>query len=245
LSGLWTHRLARTRAARSIAPRLSSRNRSAIAPRWHRRTRRRWSRRRGCRGSSGSRFSCGRLHTGLRWTNSRWNALWRARKRLSRGRSRGGGRNGSRCRRSRSRCWSRRCWRFSRSGCSRCCGCWLRDSGRQRGCRRRRRARYRRGRSRGLCCSRGRGRNRFWRYGRWRNNRRSGRLHHGLWRLWRGRRGFWFRSPLKDAANFFRDFYRDGTRVRLFLGYTKSRQQVDDRLRLDLQLSGQFVNSDL
>ena len=33
--------------------------------------------------------------------------------------------------------------------------------------------------------------------------------------------------------------------MRLLFGHTQARQKIDDRLRLDLELASQFVNSDL
>jgi hypothetical protein len=256
LSRLRTHRLTGTGSTWTIASRLCSGNRSAIATRWHRRTCWR-SRRRVCRGCSRSWFPRGRLRTGLWWTNSGWNSLWRARKRLPGCRSRRGRSSGPRGGCGGSRCWSRRRGWSSRSGrarcrCSRRWRRWLRHRGSgRRSCRRNwTRCRCSRSRCLGLCRrSGGRDRcDRFRRHRCWCSSHRSGRLRRGFRRLLghrRCRRGFRFRTPLKRAANFLRDIHRDGTRVCLLLGYTKSRQQVDNRLRLDLQLPGQFVNSDL
>jgi hypothetical protein len=61
----------------------------------------------------------------------------------------------------------------------------------------------------------------------------------------RFRLSFGFRDSLNCLANFLG--YVDGNRarVRFFLGDTKTRQKVNDRFGLDLQFTGQFVDSDL
>jgi hypothetical protein len=56
---------------------------------------------------------------------------------------------------------------------------------------------------------------------------------------------FCFGSALQLVADLFGYFDRDRTGVSFFLGNAKARQQVDNRFCLDLELSGQFVNSHL
>jgi hypothetical protein len=64
--------------------------------------------------------------------------------------------------------------------------------------------------------------------------------------LGRGRRrGRRFLGTLKLAADFVGDLERNGTGVRFLLGYAKAGQKIDDGLGFDLELAGQFVNSDL
>lgn len=52
-------------------------------------------------------------------------------------------------------------------------------------------------------------------------------------------------NTFQMAADLFGDIDRNRTGVRLFLCYAKTLQKVNDRFCLDLQLSGQLVNSDL
>jgi hypothetical protein len=52
-------------------------------------------------------------------------------------------------------------------------------------------------------------------------------------------------AALEDVPNLLRNVHRDGAGVRLLFGHTQARQKIDDRLRLDLELASQFVNSDL
>ena len=102
-------------------------------------------------------------------------------------------------------------------------------------------------RSRDVSCSRNmrHGRCRRFRSHRGSGNRR--RLHRRLCRLlyFHGDGRFWLRGALQLAANLFRDVNWDGTGVSLLLGYAKTRQKVNDCFRFDLELSGQFINSDL
>jgi len=87
--------------------------------------------------------------------------------------------------------------------------------------------------------------------GRGRRSGRSGsrRLECGFRRLHvgsgRGRRGLGFSSALQLATDFVGHVNGDGTGVGLLFGYTKAGQEVDDGLGLDLELAGQFVNTDL
>lgn len=50
---------------------------------------------------------------------------------------------------------------------------------------------------------------------------------------------------MNRATNFHRDVFRDGAGVSLLLRHPKAGQKVDNCFRLDLELAGQFVNSDL
>jgi hypothetical protein len=59
------------------------------------------------------------------------------------------------------------------------------------------------------------------------------------------RLGFRFSLSQQIFANFFGDIFRNRARVRLLLGYSIPRQQVNDGFRLDLQFTRQLVNSDL
>jgi hypothetical protein len=45
------------------------------------------------------------------------------------------------------------------------------------------------------------------------------------------------------SAEFFGDFYGDGTGVRLLLGDAVARQKIDDGFCLDLELTGQLIDS--
>jgi len=45
--------------------------------------------------------------------------------------------------------------------------------------------------------------------------------------------------------HFLRDIHGDGARVRLFFRDAVPREQVDDRLGLDLQLARQLIDSNL
>ena len=80
-----------------------------------------------------------------------------------------------------------------------------------------------------------------------RGGSRSGRPQHGgLGGLWRGRRrGRRFLGTLQLASHLVGDVERNGTGVRFLLGYAKAREKVNDGLGLDLEFTGEFVNSDL
>jgi len=56
---------------------------------------------------------------------------------------------------------------------------------------------------------------------------------------------FFFGHALNLFAHFLRDVSGNGARVRLLFRYAIPRQQVNDGFRLDLQFTGQFVDSDL
>lgn len=56
---------------------------------------------------------------------------------------------------------------------------------------------------------------------------------------------FDFRSAVQCMADFLCNLNGNRTGVCLFLGYAKPGQQVNNRLRFDLQLSGQFIDSNL
>ena len=60
-----------------------------------------------------------------------------------------------------------------------------------------------------------------------------------------GRCRLGFGSALQLTANLVGDIDRDRTGVGLLFGHTKTGQEVDDGLRFDLELTGQFVNTDL
>jgi hypothetical protein len=55
--------------------------------------------------------------------------------------------------------------------------------------------------------------------------------------------GFGIRDALQMMADLFRNFDRDRAGMRFFLSYAKARQKVNNRLSLDLQLTGKFINS--
>ena len=59
------------------------------------------------------------------------------------------------------------------------------------------------------------------------------------------RRCFRVRYALNMFAYFLRDILGNGARVRLLFCDAVARQQVNDGLRLDLQLARQLINSDL
>jgi hypothetical protein len=94
--------------------------------------------------------------------------------------------------------------------------------------------------SRCMCCRRVRsGRMSNW-------CRRRGTLYLRLCRDFRRFRGsFRFGGSLQLMLDFLSYIHRDGARMSLFLGYAQARQKVNDGFCLDLQLAGQFVNSDL
>jgi hypothetical protein len=56
---------------------------------------------------------------------------------------------------------------------------------------------------------------------------------------------FDFRSAVQCVTYFLCNLNGNRTGVCLFLGYAKPGQQVNNRLGFDLQLSGQFINSNL
>ena len=57
--------------------------------------------------------------------------------------------------------------------------------------------------------------------------------------------GFGLRLSLNCRANFYGNIGRNRTRMRLFLRNAETGQKVNNGFRFDLQLAGQFVNSDL
>lgn len=59
------------------------------------------------------------------------------------------------------------------------------------------------------------------------------------------RNGLGFERALELMANFLGNVDRNRAGVGLLFTHTKARKQVNDCFRLDLQLAGQFVNSDL
>jgi hypothetical protein len=61
----------------------------------------------------------------------------------------------------------------------------------------------------------------------------------------RFRLGLRFRNALNLLAHFLGDVHRNRTRVRLLFRDAEPGQKVNDRFGLDLQLAGQFVDSDL
>ena len=54
-----------------------------------------------------------------------------------------------------------------------------------------------------------------------------------------------FSLTQKVLANFLRDILRDRARMRLLFRDAIPRQKIDDRLGLDFEFAGQFVDSDL
>ena len=102
----------------------------------------------------------------------------------------------------------------------------------------------------GSCCNRRRRRRRSGGRGRPRRSRRhirSSRLlrRRSLCSLIRFRLSFGVREPKEMLAHKFSVRVVDGTRVRLLLGDADLRQVLDQNFCFDLQLSRQFVDSDL
>jgi hypothetical protein len=56
---------------------------------------------------------------------------------------------------------------------------------------------------------------------------------------------FRFRNALNLLAHFLRNVHRNRTRVRFLFRDAEAGQKINNRLGLDLQLAGQFVDSDL
>ncbi len=97
---------------------------------------------------------------------------------------------------------------------------------------------------------------RRWRCGNWRWGRRNygrpaaSRLSRRFFSLRFGLgAGFcsFFRvgRALQFLANFYRDIFRDRTRVRLLFRDAVARQKIDDRFGLNFQLAGQFIYTNL
>ena len=226
----------------------STREWSTVPARRHR-----WTRRSRRPGGRARRRCCG---THCRWLPA--SALPRTRRR-STGRSRSWSRGPRRrCRsanRRRRRC---ACGRRDRRRCRRSRRRCARRRSRNRMCPRGRSNRRRRFRCRGRCRS-SYGRRCHWL--RWRSRRRYGRRRCGsrthprrfcrrifrfLVRLGLGfSRRFRVRYSLEMFAHFLRNIRGNGARVRLLFRDAIPGQQVNNSLRLDLQLARQLVNSDL
>jgi len=132
--------------------------------------------------------------------------------------------------------------RLGRRWCWSCAGC----DGCRRSRRRRCNSRMRESRRRMSYSRRSRLRGN-WRVGgsRWCRRRRQFRCRLG--RFFRGGNCSCLRfcSALQLAANLLRNFQGDGTGVGLLFRNAKSGQKINDGFCLDLQLAGQFVDSDL